>query len=95
MAHVPAVELEAGADVEVAVGVLEVVDAFEMSCGDQRGLVREQRTEVAREQPLEAVAVMTLKTDEQAASLRPADICAPMYCLMKACAPSMSLCACD
>jgi len=38
---------------------------------------------------------MTLQTDEQAASLRPADICTPMYCEMNACAPSMSLCACD
>ena len=38
---------------------------------------------------------MTLRTDEQAASLRPADICAPMNWAMKACAESMSACACD
>ena len=38
---------------------------------------------------------MTLQTDEQAASLRPADIWTPMYCEIKAWAPSMSLCAAD
>lgn len=50
---------------------------------------------MAREQPREAVDWITLRTDEQAASLRPADICAPMYEVMKAWAESISACACD
>ena len=71
VAQVLALDVDAGADVDVAVGIDEVVDAFEMSCDSQCDSLDLQRTEVAREHPFEAVAVMTLSTDEQAASLRP------------------------